>query len=53
MWKMLSVVPGKCTLCLVLVDAHCDLAILPGSHKEETKLSHPVLWEGTRAWSGG
>lgn len=35
MWKMLSVELGKCTLCLVLMDAHCELANLPGSHEEE------------------
>ena len=50
-WKMLSVEQGKRTPSLVLMDARCDLSTLPGSHEEDTKLSHPVLWEVTRARS--
>lgn len=44
---------GRYTWCLVLMDAHYDLATPPGSHKEKTKFNNPVSWEGTRAGSGG
>lgn len=42
---------GPCVL--VQMDAHYNLSTSPGPQEEETKFSNPVLWEGTRARSGG
>lgn len=46
--EKLPVAQENAPCVLVQMDAPYNLSTFPDSHGGETKLSNPVLWEGTR-----